>query len=374
MRAPQPEQLPHSTSRAQSEKASRIPAWLNPSRVAAQLKGPAPDQNAATALFNRAEKQFAAAAKSKGESRYEAFAEAAKIYETSAERGKGFAVEEDALMMAAEAHFFADDYPKATEAYGKLVKFYPNTQYMDRVDQRRFSIAQYWLQNRTPGAKNLVPNLTDDRRPAMDTFGNALKLFDRIRFDDPTGRLSDDATMAAAVANFQRGKFVAADELLTDIRENFPSSEHQYQAHLLGLKCKLMSYEGPDYDGGALDDAEDIIRQLVTQFPQDAREHHDLLADAHKDIRLRKAHREYALAQYYDRRKEYRAARMHYDNVRQQYGDTNLAVEAESRLAQLDGRPDVPKQSLEWLSGMFPEENTRQLPLIPTNPTGGSKR
>ena len=352
---------------------SSVPEWLNPQRVVSQIKGPPPDEVAARALFERAENQFRAASKSEGETRLVAFEEAAELYELSAKRGEGFPISEDALLMRAESHFFSDNYAKAAESYGELVKTFPNTQYMDRVDKRRFAIAQYWLQQPVGASQRIVPNLTDDKRPVTDTRGHALKLFDRIRFDDPAGKLSDDATMAAALSHFQRGKYEQADELFRDIRENFPSSEHQFQSHLLGLKCKMMSYGGPDYAGGNLDESEELIRQLVTHFPSEAKEHYEALETARKDIRLKKAQREFVVAQYYDRREEYRAARIHYENVCRDFADTNLAVEAESRLAQLEGRPAVPAPSLQWLAEMFPDEPTRQEPLIRPNPTGAKK-
>jgi outer membrane protein assembly factor BamD (BamD/ComL family) len=360
-------------TRKPARLTGRVPDWLSPQRLATQIKGPPPDEVAARALFERAENQFRAASKSQGEARLVAFEEAADIYELSAHRGEGFPIAEDALLMTAESHFFADNYAKAAESYGALVKAFPNTQYIDRVDKRRFAIAQYWLQHPTDATQRMLPNLTDQRRPMTDTLGHALKLFDRIRFDDPAGTLSDDATMAAALSHFQRGRYEQAEELFRDIRENFPSSEHRFQAHLLGLKSNLMSYGGPAYSGGSLDDAEKLIRQVVTQFPREAQEHYELLENARKEIRLKKAQREFVVAQYYDGRQEYRAARMHYENVRRDFADTNLAVEAESRLAQLEGRPDVPAPTLQWLADLFPDEPTRQDPLIRPSPTGAKK-
>lgn len=360
-------------TKAVADSTSRIPDWLDPKNAMDRMKGPEPDEVAAGALFERAENQFRAAANSQGETRLVAFEEAAEIYDLAADRGHGFPIHEDALLMAAESQFFADNYPDATRSFGELVKAYPNTQFLDRVDKRRFAIAQYWLQHPNESSKRLVPNFTDDRRPVTDTFGNALKLLDRIRFDDPAGQLSDDATIAAALANFQRKKYDAADELFTDIRENFPSSEHQFQAHFLGLKCKLMAYAGPDYAGGALDDAEQLIRQMVTQFPEQSKQEYESLDKARKDVRLMKAQREFVEAKYYDRRKEYRAARIHYENVRREFPDTSLAVEAESRLAQLDGRPDVPAPTMQWLADLFPDEPARQEPLIRPNPIGSKK-
>ncbi len=331
--------------------------------VTAKFRGPPPDQQAAELLFEQAADKFRAAAQSAGKERQSAFRQAAKLYAAAAERGKGFPIAEDALLMVGESYFFADDYPKATTAYGVLTKLHPTTRHLDRADKRRFEIAKYWLQRDDESALSLLPNLSDKTEPVTDTFGHAVKLFDRIRFDDPTGKLSDDATMAAAVANFESEKYAAADELFTDLRENFPSSEHQFQAHLLGLKCKLVSYAGPEYDGTAISEGEKLVKNMFGKFPKEAAEHRELLENAFRDIRLKQANREFKLAKYYDRRHEYRAARMHYELVRDEYPDTNLALESESRLAQIEGLPDVPPQRLQWLADLFPDEG-RVEPLL----------
>ncbi len=331
-----------------------------PESWAASLKqvvqGPPPDEDAARGYFNQGEQLFTAAAEKEGEERTESFKEAAKKYFEAAKRSPGTPLEEDALLMTAESLFFADHYVKASEAMDRLVKKYPLTRHMDRVDQRRFRIAEYWLGLTEAKGNQWLPKFSQGSRPATDTFGHAIRLFDKIRFDDPTGKLADDATMAAGVANFEREKYWAADVLFTDVRDNFPKSEHQFQAHMLGLKCKMMMYSGPDYDSGSLDDAESIIKSMVQLYPQESEPQREYLEKAYKEVRLKKANREYSLAQFYDRRKEFGAAKIYYQEVVQSYSDTNLALESESRLAAIGGLPSVPDQPMEWLANLFPDE------------------
>jgi hypothetical protein len=71
----------------------------------------------------------------------------------------------------------------------------------------------------------------------------------------------------AANEYFQAGKYLRADEYYTDLRQAYPTSEHQFSAHFLGLKTKLMSYLGPNYSTNVLDDAEKLIKQMRRQFP-----------------------------------------------------------------------------------------------------------
>ena len=237
--------------------------------------------NLAKELFATADAQFKQAAEATDKAKRSTYQAAKKSYAEAAKLSPGTPLEEDALMMIAESLFFTDEYVKAAEAYDQLVQRYQSTRHLDVIDQRRFAIARYWLElKKQQRGISLLPNVTDQQRPAMDTFGHAIKLLDKIRFDNPTGKLADDATMAAAIANFERERYAAADVLFDDVRENFPKSEHMFQAHLLGLKCKQIIYEGPDYDGGVLDQSEKIIQQIFLIFPDEAEEHRENLLAA----------------------------------------------------------------------------------------------
>ena len=325
---------------------------------------PKPDKDRAEQAFASAETQFKKASELKGSDRTTAFSSAADLYRKAAKRSPGTPLEEDALMMIADSYFFANEYTKASESYDALTAKYQSTRHMDRVAQRRFAIGQYWIgMTKKPSTKDWLPDVSG-RRPVMDTFGHAVKVLDKIRFDDPTGKLADDATMAAAVANFEKGKYGSADILFTDVRENFPKSEHQFEAHLLGLKSKLAMYEGPDYSGVMLDESEQLIKNMFRLFRREMQGHEEYLQNALKDIRLKKANREYSLAKFYDNRKEYGAARLYYNRVRREYSDTNLALESENRLKAIAEFPDAPEEKLEFIGKWFPEDEGRAKPLF----------
>ncbi len=339
------------------------------------VNGRPPDREIALASFTQAEKTFDAASTGEQETRDTQFKAAVAMYETAAKNAPNTTIEEDALMMAAESLFFADEYTKATLAYDQLIKKYPRTRHLDQIDQRRFAISQYWLalNKKQTDVTRWLPNLTDKQRPATDSFGSATRTLDKIRFDNPTGKLADDATMAAAIAKFEKGNYADADILFADIRENFPASEHQFQAHLLGLKCKRETYRGPDYAGTVLDEAATLIKQMYQRFPEKAAEHDEHLKTAYKNIRLKQASRDFAIAQYYDQRKEYAAARMYYHNVREKFSDTNLALESEDRLSSIADLPDVPAQRLQWLTKVFPEDKGVAKPIFNRSTTGVAK-
>lgn len=303
------------------------------------------------------------------------FAAAGKKFAEAGERWPKSSLEEDALFMAGECYYFADRYPRANHYFELVLKNHPNSRHLDRIEARRFTIAQFWLDSYEKDPQAFYEfNVVDRTRPWRDWFGNSTRIFDKVRLDDPTGRLADDATMAAGVAHFERGRYLKADDYFTDLRKAFPSSEHQLQAHLRGIEAKLRSYQGPDYSGQALDDAEKLILQVRKQFPNDARANMEYLQRAYAEVRFRKAERQLHLARFYDRRRQYGAAREYYDNVLETYGDiASLAGPARERRAAIADQPATPAQLLPWLVNAFPtrEENK---PLIATSPTGTKRR
>ena len=332
---------------------------LKPTYVVAKVKdqfGYGPSTSVARAKFIEAEGVYAQALATSGDDRNDQFQRAADLYVEAANNWPNSLLDEDARFLAGESYFFSDQYAAANTQYELLIKQHPNTRHMDVIDARRFTIAQYWLDVDKRDPQNFASvNLFDNRFPWRDTRGHAYRVFDRIRIDDPTGKLSDDATLAAANSYFAQGDFEKADEFYTDLRKTFPSSEHQFTAHFLGLKTKLLCYEGPDYSGEPLEQAEMLLKQTRRQFPKQAAEEEEYLKRVLAEIRFKKAERLWTMGRYHELRQEYRASAFYLDQVAREYTDTPFADDAKERIAAHTSDPPVPPQKLEWLVEMFPK-------------------
>jgi len=343
-----------------------------------RLTGNGPDREVAQQLYEEAESRYdeATAARSRQdrEAAREAFLEAADSYAGAAARWPDSAMEEDALFRAGECQFFADRYVQANGYFEQLLKKYPNSRYLDLVGARRFVIAQYWLDlHDAHGSPWLAVNLLDKKRPWSDMFGHAVRIYDRMRLEDPTGKLADDATMAAANALFARGDYVRADEYYSDLRRHFPSSEHQFLAHYLGIQAKLRGYRGPEFAGDVLDEAEELIKQARRQFAKEAREHEQELAEAYHTVRYLKAQREWTMAEYYRKRREYGAARFYLEIILDEYGETSFADKARKLVPDIAGKPRTPPQRLSWLVDLFPDGNS-PAPVMAAAPDDTQRR
>ena len=314
--------------------------------------GLGPDQQLAEKAYAAGEDFF----------RREQYGEAAKQFKQTIARWPNSQLEQDSRFYLGESHFFGDDYPAAIESYEGLLEQYPNSPHLDKIVKRQFDIARYWEQHHQHSPHwPVTPNLVDNTRPLFDTLGNAMKAYENIRLNDPTGPLADDAIMATANSYFLRGRYNDADYQYSLIRSEYPRSKHQFEAHLLGLQCKLRKYQGPDYDGTPLEEAKKLAKQLRVQFAGElSSEERERLAENLAKLNRNLAERDMKLAKYYDDTKYYRSAKFYYAKIVRDFPGTPIAEQAQARYQELGGEPDAPATKLEWLVNVFPENAERQ--------------
>lgn len=352
--------------RGQSPQAAPVEdrSWWDPAGVgqkALEVTGQnRKDGSMAKQLFAKGEKLYDEGMALEGAARRTKLLEAAPYFKRAALYQPGTSLEEDAMMYTGECYFFIDYYADATTAYDNLIKKHPNTKHLDTIDVRRFKLARYWLERYSQDRPWAVqPNFTDEQFPTFDRFGNAIKLFDLIRLDDPTGDLADDATLAAANAHFREANFDAADRFYTDLRQNFPTSEHQFTAHYLGVVTKMKVYQGPEYDGKPLEEAETLLTRIKRQFPEKTQENMEVIEKLDFDIRAAKAQRLWFMASFYDGRREYAGARHYYRKIMEEYPSSNMADAAKERLSEVQDYPDSPTPPAEFLYSWLDRSNDR---------------
>jgi DNA repair protein RecO len=293
------------------------------------------------------------------------YAKAIPKYKQAVDRWPDSVIEEDALWQLAECLFFTDKYPKAEDCYEELVKKYANTKYLDRVAQRQFVIAQYWLAlDEKLHLPVIVPNLADRSRPLFDTHGRALKAFDHVRINDPRGPLADDSIMAQANAHFLNRQWIDADYFYGLLRTEYPDSEFLMQAHLLGLQSKMQSYQGPGYEGGVLEDAEILADQILVQFPdQLPKDEQERVVKMRAEIAAQQAMRHWNRAEFYAKGKHFTSARIYYALIARDYPKTQLASASREKLNLLAGKQDVSDDPFPMLTRVLNPDSLKEAEL-----------
>lgn len=352
------------------ESGIRATTESSTNRVVSFMTGREPlNKEKAKELYLEGDRVFRSAAGLPRDEAKKKYEEAAKLFIRCGQAHPGSAIEQDALLMTGESYFFADRLTDAEDAFAKLQKEHPRNQHNDRAAARLFEISQYWIETEKAGNSTWMPlNFFDPARPFIDADGHAIRVLDNIRYNDPTGVLSDDATMAAGVEKMRQEKYQDADDFFTDLRQTFPDSEHQFNAHIMGLRCKLLIYAGPSYSGVMLDEADKLLSQTRKRFPDrmsDAKLSEEL-ARIGAEIDFKKAEKLENRAAYRKRRSEYGAARVYYREILEKHSSTPFADKAREALAQMDGKPDVPGRPLDWVADLFPTQR-RSKPLILSN-------
>lgn len=319
-----------------------------------------PDE--AEKLFSEAEQLYQQAVAQKksdpnDDSFERTFVKAAKKYRLAASRWPESKIEEDSLFFEGQSYFFANRYVESNRAYEKLVSLYSGTRYLDKAEQHRFAIARYWLDLADDYAGI---SLTNSKRPRANLRNEARRILHRIRIDDPTGKFADDATNALADAYFKDSRWQEAADTYEDLRRNYPGSSFQYHAHLFELKSRLQSYQGGSYDDIPLKKADELMRAIVNQFPDQAEKDQDFLAQEASNIRTKLAERDLTMAQYFEARGENRAAKIYYEQLAQEYSDTKLAESVKQQIAEVASKPPVPPERGKWLVNLFPDADAEK--------------
>lgn len=324
---------------------------FSPNKIGKGIKkamGRGPNETLARKKFDEGQALFSAAK----------YLEATKCFKIAADRWPDSDLEEDALYLLAESYFFADRYPAANDAYGTLLKKYENTRHLIDVIPREFAIARYWDQKWRIDS-HWYPNLKDKSRPLLDSWGRAANAYTVVKLHDAQGPMAADATMALANLNFLRNRFEDASGYYDDVRKNFPQSDHVLMAHILGIRAKLRSYLGPQYESKPLDDAEQLIEQTLTQFPPDMLgEDRERLLQAKKMVRIERAQRDFQAGEYYYKKGYFQGARFYYAAVIREYPDTPFTQLAESRMDETKNYPAVPPDHFKWVKKILPASKT----------------
>lgn len=221
------------------------------------------------------------------------FEEAEKAFKKVTKDYEDRPIEEEALFMLAESQFQQERFPRAEDSYNRLLSKYEGSRYMDQATFRLFTIAREWLDGPAPvqeqeviqasGGENpesgvvkidkqkrpfpLIPNLTDNKRPAFDTDGRALEALKSIWLNHPTGKLADDAVMLSGVHHYRTGDYLEAGHFFEMLREQYPNSPHAANAYQFGAHVEQLIYQGPAYDGRGLDKAIELTESTLSLFP-----------------------------------------------------------------------------------------------------------
>jgi len=219
------------------------------------------------------------------------------------------------------------EYFKAFEAFQILVSRYPNTPRFNEIVGEQYRIASALLD----GARNRMLGFI----PGFKAPDRAIIYFEQILVNAPYSDYAPLALMNIARAHQQMNSDAEAIDALDRMINFYPQSLLAPDAYLKLAQTHASLVDGPNYDQAATREAITYFEDFMILFPSDTN-----VGDAERGLGEMKqmlAESKMRIADFYfNRRSNYKAARVFYNEAITVYPDSAVAAEAREALARLD--------------------------------------
>jgi tetratricopeptide (TPR) repeat protein len=269
--------------------------------------------------------------------RRENFGKAEGMFEDIADDTKNRPeVAERARFYQAECLRRRSHYPKAVDAYHKLLQDFPAGLYREQAVGQMYLIASEWLQpirdeiaesskpEQERKGKTWVDGIMlvnfDRKTPTFDSEGRAMQTLERVYFNDPTGPYADKALFMLGRVHLYREDFKDSARYFQQLAENYDRSPLREEALKLAIIAKNNSSGGPQYDGKDTSEAMRLINQAKATSPALAREQDGKFLDQQSLIvRYQQAEKDFETAEFYRRTGHPGSAWFYYELVKRRY-------------------------------------------------------
>lgn len=244
-------------------------------------------------------------------------------------------VAEKARFYQAECLRKQNYYPKAVDAYNKLLQDFPSGLYRSQAAGQMYQIASEWLQpvreEIEDGAKpekdrrskgwtdGLVLANFDRKLPTFSSEDRALQTLDKLYFSDPTGPSADRALYMLGAVHFHRQNYPEAARYFQQLVETCDKSPYRDKALEMAIKAKTNSPVGPDHDGRDTAEAMRLINTARATSPQLVRDQGKMLDEQSMKVRSQQAAKDFETAEFYLRTGHPGSAWFYYELVKRRY-------------------------------------------------------
>ncbi len=216
------------------------------------------------------------------------------------------------------------DLIKAARSYRALMEFYPNTEHFAEAIESQFRIGELYVN----GKKVKILGV-----PLASSMDQAVEIFAAIVRSAPYGRYTARAQFDIGRAREKQGSGDLAIAAYQAVVEKFPNDplavDAQYQIGYIWLKAAT----GGSYDPNSSEQARIAFQDFLFRFPKSekapqAKQNLERLSQRQTGSSL-------AIAQFYDHKKQYRAAVIYYNEVIRQLPGSPASQTAQKRIDQL---------------------------------------
>jgi len=209
---------------------------------------------------------------------------------------------------------------EAYQAYQKVIDKYPFSERIPQIIEREYKIGEAFMSGQKRKAMGLP----------LPVENPSIEIFNKVIENSTYGLL-------AAAAQYKLGlvlkgllRYYEAEEAFNKVVSNYPDSKWTAAAKFQIASCRASVSRGPDYDQGSAKEAKEKFEAFVKEHP-DA----ELSSEAQKNIeqlKEKEAASKYNIARFYEKQKAFEAAKIYYNDVINNYPNSQWAVTALERL------------------------------------------
>ncbi|MBI5865267.1 MAG: outer membrane protein assembly factor BamD [Planctomycetes bacterium] len=229
----------------------------------------------------------------------------------------------EGMFLLGESYFEERDFYKAYQSYDVVVQ---NTggELFYKALRREMDVARAFLS----GQKRILWRIF--RIPAYD---DCVKIVGRVWEQVPGTRMGEESLKHKADYHFENGDLDLAQDGYVKISREYPNGRYTQAAMLRAAEAAEAAFPGVKHDDRALVDANERYRHVQDAYPDFARREN--VDERLESIRQKRAEKDYAVAQWYEKVKQTGAAEFYYKRLLRDYPGTLASTQALGRLRAL---------------------------------------
>jgi outer membrane protein assembly factor BamD len=228
-----------------------------------------------------------------------------------------------AQLKVGELYEKSGDYEKAFDAYGKYLTVYPRAEDFDKAVEAQFNIAKRFLE----GERRRVFGVK-----TFSSMEKAQKMFEDIVKNAPYSKYAPISQYNLGQAYEKQQKYTEAVAAYQMVTQKYPSDslavDAQYQVGYVYLKQSRDSN-----DPAARTKARDAFEDFISRYPNSEK-----VAQAREDLKSLSGNETknvMGVAKFYDKKKDYKAAVIYYNEVIKEQPGTPDSDFAKNRIDEL---------------------------------------
>ncbi|MCG8432022.1 MAG: outer membrane protein assembly factor BamD [Candidatus Omnitrophica bacterium] len=220
-------------------------------------------------------------------------------------------------------HEAQERYFAAYQAYQKVIDTYPFSERIQEINQREFDIARAYISGKASG--RLRATLDEDP---------AIVILNKVIENSTFGPLAPQAQYELGLVLKGKMRYYEAEEAFKQVLSNYPASDLVPAAEFQIAACRAALSRGASYDQGAASEAKERFEEFIQEHPSA-----ELSEEARENIgRLneREAESGFSVGRFYEKQKQFDAARIYYEEVIKTYPGSSWALQARERLRLME--------------------------------------